>query len=221
MIRALTLDVGGTLVRPWPSVGHVYAEVAARHGVDGLSPDTLNKSFLAAWRARGNFQHSREDWARLVEQTFARSCPPARARKFFPDLYQRFAEPDAWRIHDDVLPALEILASLDVSLAVISNWDERLRPLLRKLRLDGYFESIIVSCEVGFPKPSPVIFQQAEKKIGLPPDQILHVGDDPVDDVAGAKSVGFQARLLNRQARNPDSETILSLQAIATLIANQ
>ena len=30
-IQAVTFDVGGTLIRPWPSVGHVYAEVAARH----------------------------------------------------------------------------------------------------------------------------------------------------------------------------------------------
>jgi hypothetical protein len=33
-IRAVTFDVGGTLIEPWPSVGRVYAEVAARHGVE-------------------------------------------------------------------------------------------------------------------------------------------------------------------------------------------
>jgi len=32
-IRAISFDVGGTLIRPWPSVGHVYAEVAAQQGV--------------------------------------------------------------------------------------------------------------------------------------------------------------------------------------------
>jgi putative hydrolase of the HAD superfamily len=220
MIRAVSFDVGGTLIRPWPSVGHVYAEVAAHHGVRDLSADTLNKGFLAAWRARRHFQHTREDWARLVEQTFAGTCPPDLTRQFFPALYQRFAEPDAWRIYDDVLPALDSLASMDIPLAVISNWDERLRPLLRELRLDGYFESIIVSCEIGFAKPSPVIFEQAEKKIGSPPAQILHVGDDPVDDVAGAKAAGYQALLINRHDRTRDPEHIHSLESLASLLTH-
>ena len=43
MIRAVTFDVGGTLIEPWPSVGHVYAEVAAQHGWAGLSIEALNR----------------------------------------------------------------------------------------------------------------------------------------------------------------------------------
>src|SRR5437763_2728433 len=135
-IQAVTFDVGGTLIRPWPSVGHVYAEVAAQHGLRNLSPESLNQSFAAAWREKKNFQHTKEGWARLVDQTFAGLCEPPPSRAFFPAIYQRFAEADTWRIYDDVLPALDALASKDVPLAVISNWDERLRPLLRQLRLD-------------------------------------------------------------------------------------
>ncbi len=43
-IRAVTFDVGGTLIEPWPSVGHVYAEVAARHGVAAIDVATLNQA---------------------------------------------------------------------------------------------------------------------------------------------------------------------------------
>src|SRR6185312_7171460 len=70
-IQALTFDVGGTLIQPWPSVGRVYAEVAAQHGVKNLSPEKLNKKFATAWRAKKNFQHTHEDWADVVDQTFA------------------------------------------------------------------------------------------------------------------------------------------------------
>ena len=54
-IRAVTLDVGGTLVHVWPSVGHVYAEVAARHGINGLSAKLLDRRFAAPWRAGRRF----------------------------------------------------------------------------------------------------------------------------------------------------------------------
>src|SRR5438045_5197817 len=103
-IQAVTLDVGGTLIQPWPSVGHVYSEVAARHGVKNLSPEKLNKNFAAAWREKKNFRHTRADWAALVDQAFAGLCQPPPSRTFFPDIYQRFAEIAAWRIYDDVLP---------------------------------------------------------------------------------------------------------------------
>ena len=106
-IEAVTFDVGGTLIEPWPSVGHVYAEVAARHGLRSLSPERLNRNFAAAWRAGKNFQHTREAWAALVDQTFAGLCRPRPSRTFFPDIYARFAQSDAWRIYDDAMPALE------------------------------------------------------------------------------------------------------------------
>jgi phosphoglycolate phosphatase-like HAD superfamily hydrolase len=47
-IQAVTFDVGGTLIDPWPSVGHVYAAVAAEHGLTGVDPESLNVRFAAA-----------------------------------------------------------------------------------------------------------------------------------------------------------------------------
>jgi len=215
----VSFDVGGTLIQPWPSVGHIYAEVAARHGWNNLPPETLNQNFAAAWRAKESFQHTQEDWAYLVDQTFAGFCAPPPSQTFFPAIYERFAEATAWRIYDDALPAIEALASKGVLLAVISNWDERLRPLLQQFRLERYFETILVSCEVGFTKPSPVIFQLASRQMGIAPGQILHVGDSLSDDVAGAKAAHFQAVLINRDAGSEAGEWIKSLRDLESLIS--
>src|SRR3989454_319571 len=217
-IQAVTFDVGGTLIHPWPSVGHVYAEVAAKHGLKNVSPDKLNKNFAAAWRAKKNFQHTREGWADIVDQSFAGLGAPLPSRSFFPAIYQRFAEADAWRIYDDALPALEALASRDLPLAVISNWDERLRPLLQQFQLDRYFETIVVSCEVGFAKPSPVIFEHAAKKLGIVPEQILHVGDSAEEDVAGANAAGVRALLIDRDNTTGDAARIGSLRELAVFL---
>ena len=198
-IQAVTFDVGGTLIEPWPSVGHVYAEVAARHGLKNFSPEQLNARFKTAWRARQTFRHSRNEWDALVTEVFAGPTPPG----FFAELYDRFAEPDAWHIYEDVLPALDLLASRKIKLAVISNWDERLRPLLRKLKLDRYFKTFSISLEIGFPKPSPVIFEHAAKALGLPARSILHVGDSPEMDIAGATAAGFHALQIHRGRSSP------------------
>ena len=220
-VQAVTFDAGGTLIQPWPSVGRVYAEVAAQHGVKNLSPEKLDKKFAAAWRTKKNFQHTHEDWAELVDQTFAGLCVSRPSQTFFRAIYQRFAELGAWRMYDDVLPALDALASKDIPLAVISNWDARLRPLLQQFRLDRYFEIIVVSCEVGFAKPSPVIFEHAAKKLGIAPEHIVHVGDSPKEDVAGAKAAGVGALLIDRDNKAVEAGRISSLRQLEVLLFPQ
>jgi putative hydrolase of the HAD superfamily len=198
-IQAVSFDVGGTLIEPWPSVGHIYAEIAAKHGFAELAPETLNAAFKQAWKSCKNFDYTRRGWESLVQQTFAGLMPSV---SFFPELYERFTEASAWRIFDDVLPVLETLASEQLRLIVISNWDERLRKLLQQLRLHSYFETLVISCEVGFSKPSPVIFEHAAAKLGLPPKAILHVGDSAEMDLRGAAAAGFQAVHLRRGVQN-------------------
>lgn len=189
-IKAVTFDVGGTLIEPWPSVGHVYAEVAERHGYQ-FAHEALNQRFRAAWKAKRNFQHSRADWAALVQDTFGTSdCD-----SFFPELYDRFASAKVWRVFDDVRPTLLRLKEQGTKLGIISNWDERLRPLLESLELAPFFDAIVISAEVGFCKPSPEIFREALRMLALPAGQVLHVGDNEAEDAAGARNVGMQATI--------------------------
>jgi putative hydrolase of the HAD superfamily len=187
-IKAVTFDVGGTLIEPWPSVGHVYAEVAEHHGHQ-FPPEVLNQHFRAAWKAKQNFRHTRADWAALVRATFGTDACDA----FFPELYKRFASPKVWRVFDDVRPALLRLKNEGIKLGIISNWDERLRPLLQSLELTPFFDAVVISVEVGYCKPSPEIFHEALRLLDLPPGQVLHVGDSKEDDVEGAQAVGIQA----------------------------
>lgn len=216
-VRAITLDVGGTLIEPWPSVGHVYAEVAASHGFAGIDPTTLNHRFVAAWHAHGDFEHSHQAWCDIVDATFEGLLDHKPSESFFPDLYDRFADPSVWRIYDDVLPALDELASRGIPMAAVSNWDERLRPLLAALNLDGYFEAVLVSCELYFAKPSNVIFEHALRKLGVAPGEALHIGDSLREDVEGARRAGMNALLIDR-SRPSNNGSIQSLTDLLSLV---
>jgi len=200
-VTAVTFDVGGTLIEPWPSVGHVYAEVAARFGLEGVAPGALNRAFAAAWQARRPFDHSRAAWQRLVNETFAAAGTELPSDACFNAIYGRFAEASAWRVFDDAQPALEALAARGFRLGIISNWDERLRPLLDKLGLAKYFRSLIVSCEAGHVKPDPEIFLRAAAELGCDPAAVLHVGDNVPEDAGGAQAAGLQAVLIERSGR--------------------
>lgn len=209
----MTFDVGGTLIEPWPSVGHIYAEVAARFGVRA-EPEQLNRQFVAAWRAKRGFDYSRAAWLDLVERSFAGIAQPL-PEGYFAAVYERFAEPDAWHVFEDVLPTLDALAQSGVRLAVVSNWDERLEPLLERLELRRRFEAVVVSCRAGFTKPSPEIFRLTLEQLALAPEAVLHVGDSRMEDVAGARASGLQARLIHRDEPPISGEQVRSLHELA------
>lgn len=200
-ITAVTFDVGGTLIEPWPSVGHVYAEVAAHWGLAGVAPEALNRGFAAAWLARKPFDHSRAAWQRLVNQTFAAAGAARPSDACFGAIYERFAKASAWRVFDDAPPALEALVARGFRLGIVSNWDERLRPLLARLGLAKYFRASIISCEAGRVKPDSEIFLRAAAELGCEPAALVHVGDSVQEDAEGARAAGMRAVLIDRSGR--------------------
>ncbi len=197
-IQAVSFDVGGTLIEPWPSVGHIYAETAKQFDGAMLDPELLNRRFHVSWKAMSRPLHSASDWAELVDQVFLDLVQPPPSRSFFSRLYDRFAEAGAWLLHPDVVPTLEGLSHEGTRLAVVSNWDHRLRPLLDQLGLSHFFNAVMVSCEVGAAKPDPAIFECVASALDLSPGSILHVGDDPLLDLAAAQSAGLRALLIQR-----------------------
>ena len=207
-VRAVTFDVGGTLIEPWPSVGGVYADVAGRLGTGALDTGVLDARFRAAWRTAhqgDGFDYSRRAWMDLVRATFSGLTGRAADPDLFEALWQRFTEPDAWRVFPDVEPCLEALAARGLRVAVVSNWDERLRPLLGRLGLADRFEFVVASAEIGAHKPSRQVFVHAADRLGLPPPALMHVGDSCREDLDGARSAGWQALLVDRRgAGGPD-----------------
>ena len=216
--QAVTFDVGGTLIQPWPSVGAVYAEVAERHGFSGLDADRIEKQFHQAMAEKTEFQHTEEEWFEVVRESFRGLLSEADCEAFFPFLYEKFGKAAVWRIYGDVLPALDQLAERGFRLAAVSNWDARLRPLLRELSLLPFFEAVSVSSEVGFLKPSTVLFEHALRMLGLPANAVVHIGDSFSEDVVGAKSAGLSAVLLQRTEKNSRG-SISQLTELSTLLA--
>ncbi|RME96273.1 MAG: HAD-IIIA family hydrolase [Verrucomicrobia bacterium] len=201
VIRAVTFDVGGTLLQPWPSVGAVYAAVAARHGARGLDAAWLEARFREEWRRLdGAFAHTRQAWAELVARVFAGVHPVGTDPAFFQDLFEHFATPTPWRVFPDVRPVIESLRRRGLRLGVVSNWDDRLRPLLGRLGLAARFDVILVSAEQGWRKPDPRLFHEAARRLGVRPRELLHVGDQPREDIEGARRAGCQALQVRRPA---------------------
>ena len=211
-VRALFFDVGGTLLRPWPSVGAIYAATANRHGLSG-TPEQMERAFRESWAAlkRPGLTVSRKEWWReLVFRALGQENEAC-----FQELFELFARPDAWRVFPDVESTLREARDRGLHLGVISNWDERLRPLLQATGLTHWFDSMTISCEIGAEKPDAAIFQAALRTAGVDAGEALHVGDALDADVKAAESIGMRAILVQRDSsRQPSHNTICDLRSV-------
>jgi putative hydrolase of the HAD superfamily len=93
----------------------------------------------------------------------------------------------------DALPALERLASR-FPLVSLSNGNAD----LDRIGLSRFFQFSICARDFGAAKPAAQIFHAACARLGLPPEAVLHVGDDPELDVAGARAAGLRSAWINR-----------------------
>lgn len=93
--------------------------------------------------------------------------------------------------------AVRGLAARGLTLGIISNTGRTpgimLRRVLEAHDLLRHFSVISYSDEVGYRKPDPEIFRRTLARAGAAAPEAAHVGDNPVDDVAGARGAGMRA----------------------------
>ena len=148
MIRAILFDAAGTLFYLTKTVGDHYAYVGREVGLD-LDAQQLERAFHAVWQQmprRPAIDGPRENddkgwWRELVGRVFDQVAPSLSELdrdNFFEVAYEHFAEAGVWKLYPEVLGVLEQLRER-FQLAVISNFDGRLRLILQNLGISKYF----------------------------------------------------------------------------------
>ena len=207
MTRAILFDAAGTLFFLTKTVGYHYAYVGREVGLE-LDAQQLESAFYTAWQQMprrpaidGPRQNDDKGWWRdLVGHVFDQVAPSVNELdrdNFFEIAYEHFAEVGAWELYPEVPEVLEQLRPR-FQLAVISNFDGRLRFILQHLGISNYFSYIFISSELGADKPDPEIFRRALKIMQLNADEVLHVGDDPERDWKAAAAAGLLVFRLDR-----------------------
>ena len=207
MIRAILFDAAGTLFYLTKTVGDHYAYVGREVGLD-LDAQQLDRAFHTAWQQmphRPAIDGPRENddkgwWRNLVGRVFDQVAPSLSKLdrdNFFEVAYEHFAEAGVWELYAEVPEVLEQLRSR-FQLAVISNFDGRLRLILQNLGISKYFDHVFISSELGADKPDPEIFRRALEIIHLDANEVLEVGDDPERDWKAAKEAGLSVFQLDR-----------------------
>ncbi|MBI4372863.1 MAG: HAD-IA family hydrolase [Candidatus Omnitrophica bacterium] len=224
-VKAIFFDAGGTLFRPYPSVGEIYAREAARYG-GAYNAEALEAEFCSAWKKRGGLSSLGEEtneakergwWRALVREVFEPQGGVPHFDDFFHALHRSFVEKHLWEIYPEVIDVLEDFQEKGIILGVVSNWDLRLPKVLKNLGLHAYFDFFVGSSACGATKPSEKIFKEALKQARTQPEKAVHVGDTYEEDFVGAERLGIKAFLLDRSGSGNSVPDHLRIHSLAEL----
>jgi putative hydrolase of the HAD superfamily len=202
MTRAVFLDALGTLVElepPWISLR------------DRVPAQVSDERLVAALRAEMAYyrDHAQEgrDEASLAE--LRERCAAIVSEKLGIEIsVEELVEAIRFDLYPDVLPALAALRDRGLMLIAVSNWDYALPRVLERCGLDGLLDGTVTSAATGSRKPDPAIFRAALELARCAPDEALHVGDTPEEDVAGARAAGIRPLLIDRDGGSGDISSL-------------
>ncbi len=208
----IVFDSTGTLMTPDPEPAQVYRDAAARFADPG-SIDEVRTRLKAALRrhffgetatAPTSEAFELQRWRQIVADTLGGGIPRNDFQSAFEALWQHFADAAAWRLFADVTDTLQRLRRQGYSIAVASNFDGRLRPILAGLGLEALVDEVLISSDLGFSKPNPQFYTAAAERLGAGDcRRLLMIGDTYEGDVAAARQSGWDARHLVRD--RPDA----------------
>jgi putative hydrolase of the HAD superfamily len=200
---ALLLDAAGTLLHPAVPIAQTYARIALEHGVK-VSPAEVGQRFPDIMKRAALLRRNSPDW-RPYWQAVVEHCTGSDDPELLDALIQYFRAPRAWTVAAGAASCCMQVRARGMKVAIVSNWDHHLRPLLEEIGAATWLDTIVVSAEEQLEKPDPRMFLRACERLGVEPGAAVHVGDNPDDDIAGATAAGCAALLIGRDVATFDS----------------
>lgn len=196
---AVTLDLDDTLWPVQPALER--ADQAVDTWLRQHYPGVAAAWPIAAMRAlRMEIADTRQDLAHdfsaqrrlTMQRAFAASGIQDAPLDMLWDIY--FAQRNRVDLYADSLDALRRIARR-VPVASLTNGNAD----LQRIGIHTHFAHHVCACDAGFAKPDPRIFLTAAARLGVAPEAILHVGDDPLADMLGAREAGLRTAWINRR----------------------
>lgn len=189
MIKAVLLDLDGTLLDTAPDLAAAVNAMLAELGLEPLPAHTV-RGFIG-----GGIPH-------LVERSLQAgglALPCGRfeeALRSFGVHYQRL-NGAASRPYPGVVPALERLRAASLRLACVTNKASGFTlPLLESTGLAAFFDAVVTSDQVGQRKPHPEPFLHACRTLGAAPGEAVVIGDS-ANDAGAARAAGCRVMLVS------------------------
>lgn len=198
VLEVLFFDIDGTLLEYGLEPDAALRQACAAQGIDAsLDHHAYYVLYrvVQAERPRAGYEEVSDEAYRRLLATRGWDEPALARRVAARYRRDRLASIE---LYPETLEVLDALRG-NHTLGVISNGPGEIqRAKVEKFDLQRYFETIVISGEVGTDKPEAAIFRLALERIGAEAAQTGHIGDNPRDDVQGARDAGLTSIWVNR-----------------------
>jgi HAD superfamily hydrolase (TIGR01549 family) len=204
-LEAVVFDVDFTLAKPGPDLGpEGYRKLGERFGLrlDPARYDEARRGAIATLKRHPELDHDEEVWILFTERIIQGMGGSGDTYRCAVEMTRAWERAEHFELFDDTLPVLDELRGHDLKLALLSNTGRDLNEFVahHKIQVDA----ILTSRVHGKTKPHETIFRALLDELDVAAAAAVMVGDDPTDDVEGARSVGMRAWLVDRGGRFPD-----------------
>ena len=219
-LRAILFDVDFTLCRPGPELSaERYARIAGRHGItlDAGRYDAAREVAVQNLKRHPELLHDETIWHRFTEEIFiGMGGPESLASECATEIEEGWGVSENFELYEDALPVLEALRVAGLKIGLVSNTSRDLDSFVSHFNLP--VDAWISSGRHGKVKPSPSIFMAVLDQLEVGPESAVMVGDSLEDDVEGARALGMQAYLVDRDGRTDVPDALPTLLALPALI---
>lgn len=219
MKKVILFDLGNTLAQYYERTEFPGILKQAITGVQDYLRDErlLKASPESVWLRVKEEDHESKDYSvRPLEERLARifqlDNSSVKPDKLMEAICRRFLKPifALGCCYDDTLPVLQELGKRGVKKAIVSNtpWGSPAnlwREEIKRLGLYNQVENVVFCRDAGWRKPARQIFDFTLEKLGISSQECVFVGDDPRWDIAGPRTVGIEAILIDRRGIMQDA----------------
>ncbi len=190
MIKAAVFDLDHTLFDRYATIRKIISQIDYS---ELPFKESLSREEIADHIEYGDRNFTHISFARVV-QYFAEQgilkdgiTHEGFYKKYIAPQHKKFAVPFEFS-----MPMLEQLRRKGIKLGLITNGYGEVQ--YSKIRLLGYeniFDHILVGEDYGKPKPDTAIFYEMARLMDLKPEEMLYIGDNPINDVEASRNAGY------------------------------
>jgi HAD superfamily hydrolase (TIGR01662 family) len=222
-LEAVVFDVDFTLAKPGPDLGpEGYRALGRRFALD-LDParyEEARRGAIATLKRHPELDHDEEVWVLFTQRIIEGMGGVGDTYACAVEMTLAWERAEHFELFDDALPVLDELRGHGLKLALLSNTGRDLDDFVAHHGLE--VDAILTSRAHGKTKPHETIFRALLERLDVHPERAAMIGDDPEDDVAGARAVGMHAWLVDRDGRFPEHpdrlQDLLALPAALGLV---
>ena len=208
-------QVSGHSVRTVRTLSERLFQRPALHDVRGVvfdlddtlldQKDWIQRKLRLLWQVEQHWLPPEQDFLRLtlaileegerakLFDVYARQEGLSEAQRLTLISSYRMAQPSAARLYPDVAGALLQLRRRGLRLGLLTdNPAASQRSKLKASGLETALDAVVLTGDLGSPKPAPAAFAAAARSLGLAPAQLVMVGDHLFRDSLGALNAGYQ-----------------------------